>query len=107
MVWNYHDDDLAAPNADVTLSISNLPAGRVLVHHYRIDETHSNAYSVWLEMGAPQQVSKSQYEKLEKAGKLELLDSPKWVNTAGGVAKLNFALPRQGVSLVKLTWDEQ
>jgi xylan 1,4-beta-xylosidase len=105
MVWNYHDDDVAAPNADVTLSIAKVPASRVLVHHYRIDETHSNAYSLWLEMGAPQQVSKSQYEKLEKAGKLEMLDAPRWVSTRDGVAKLNFSLPRQGVSLVKLTWD--
>jgi xylan 1,4-beta-xylosidase len=107
MLWNYHDDDQAAPDADVTLTVANLPAARVLVHHYRIDETHSNAYSSWLEMGAPQQLSKGQYEKLEKAGKLELLDAPEWVSTTKGVATLKFPLPRQGVSLVRITWAQQ
>jgi xylan 1,4-beta-xylosidase len=76
------------------------------VHHYRIDEDHSNAYAAWLEMGAPQQVSKSQYAELERAGKLELLDAPEWVETKNGVATLDFALPRQGVSLVRLTWEK-
>lgn len=105
MVWNYHDDDLPAPDANVSLSVRNVPAGRVLVHHYRIDEEHSNSYSRWLEMGAPQQVSRSQYAELEKAGKLALLDAPKYVDTENGVAELNFALPRQGVSLVRLSWE--
>jgi xylan 1,4-beta-xylosidase len=106
MVWNYHDDDLAAPATPVSLSIRNIPVPRVLVHHYRIDEDHSNAYAAWLEMGAPQQVSKSQYAELERAGKLELLDAPEWVETKNGVATLDFALPRQGVSLVRLTWEK-
>jgi xylan 1,4-beta-xylosidase len=105
MVWNYHDDDLPAPDARVALSVSDLPARRVLVRHYRIDERHSNSYTTWLEMGAPQQLSRSQYSELERAGKLQLLDAPKWVDTRAGVAKLEFALPRQGVSLVQLSWD--
>lgn len=106
MVWNYHDDDVPAPPAEVRLEIRNVPASRVLVRHYRVDERHSNAYTKWLEMGAPQQVTRSQYELLEKSGKLEMLDAPKWVHTRGGVATIEFLLPRQGVSLVQLTWEE-
>jgi xylan 1,4-beta-xylosidase len=106
MVWNYHDDDLPAPDAPIRLAIRNLPAERVLVHHYRIDQEHSNSYAVWLEMGSPQQVSREQYAELEKAGKLAMLDAPRWVDTENGVATLEFPLPRQGVSLVRLTWDE-
>lgn len=105
MAWNYHDDDLPAPDADVTLTVQNVPASRVRVHHYRIDEHHSNAYTAWLESGAPQQVSKSQYEALEKAGKLELLDAPKYVDVANGTTTIDFTLPRQGVSLVQLSWE--
>lgn len=106
MVWNYHDDDLAAPDADITLSVDGIPAPRVLMRHYRIDEGHSNSYSAWLNMGAPQQVSRSQYAELESAGQLELLEAPKWVTTSGGAAIIDFSLPRQGVSLVQLTWDD-
>src|SRR5690606_17469442 len=80
MVWNYHDDDVAGPIAPIRLTIRDLPARRILVHHYRIDETHSNAYTTWLGMGSPQQVSKSQYAELEKAGKLEMLDAPFWID---------------------------
>jgi xylan 1,4-beta-xylosidase len=104
MLWHYHDDDLAGPDAPIRLTINNLPGARALVHHYRIDDTHSNSYSAWLEMGSPQQVSRDQYAELEKAGKLELLDAPRWVDVAGGTATLDFSLPRQGVSLVLLSF---
>ena len=103
-MWNYHDDDLPAPDAPVRLTIRNVPAERALVHHYRIDDDHSNSYAVWLEMGAPQQVSREQYAELEKAGKLELLDAPEWVEVRDGAVELDFPLPRQGVSLVQLEW---
>jgi xylan 1,4-beta-xylosidase len=104
MVWHYHDDDVVGPDAPIRLTIRHVPAKRALVHHYRIDENHSNAYSVWLDMGSPQQVSKHQYAALEQAGKLELLDAPRWVDVRDGVTTLEFPLPRQGVSLVRLSW---
>lgn len=104
MVWNYHDDDLPAADAPVSLTVENVPVGRALLHHYRIDDRHSNAYALWLEMGAPQQVSRAQYEELEKAGKLEMLDAPKYVSVEDGSVTIDFALPRQGVSLVRLSW---
>ncbi len=49
MLWNYHDDDLPADSADVQVAIAGIPAGvkRVLLEHYRIDDTHSNSYTVW------------------------------------------------------------
>jgi xylan 1,4-beta-xylosidase len=106
MVWNYHDDELPAPDAPVSLSVDGIPAERALLHHYRIDENHSNSYATWLDMGAPQQVSRSQYEALERAGKLELLDAPTYLPVSNGTATIEFELPRQGVSLLRLTWAD-
>jgi xylan 1,4-beta-xylosidase len=106
MVWNYHDDDLPAPDASISLAVDGIPAARALVHHYRIDEAHSNSYSTWLSMGAPQQVSRSQYEVLEQSGKLELLDAPTYVDVTDGTATIEFGLPHQGVSLVRVTWSD-
>lgn len=106
MVWNYHDDDAIAPAANISLVIDNIPAGRVLMHHYRIDEDHSNSYTTWLGMGAPQQVSKEQYAELERSGKLELLDAPKYLTTENGTTAIDFSLPRQGVSLIRLVWND-
>ena len=46
MLWNYHDDDVPAAGADVQVTITGIPAGvkKVLLEHYRIDDTHSNSY---------------------------------------------------------------
>lgn len=104
LVWNYHDDDLPAPPAEVALMVEGLPSGRVLLSHYRIDADHSNSYEAWKRMGAPQNPSQEQYAKLEKAGRLELLSSPERLQTDNGRVTLRFNLPRQGVSLCRLTW---
>ncbi len=106
LVWNYHDDDVAAPPAAVNLTITGIPpaAGRVLVRHYRIDEEHSNAYTAWLRMGSPQQPTDEQYARLEAAGQLELLHSPEWLSTLDGKLSVSFTLPRQSVSLIEAAW---
>jgi xylan 1,4-beta-xylosidase len=104
LVWNYHDDDLPAPPATVEVTVEGVPGERALLHHYRVDADHSNSYEVWKAMGSPQQPSPAQYARLEKAGDLALLNSPQWLRIAGGRAVLRFSLPRQGVSLLKLTW---
>jgi len=104
--WNYHDDDVPAPEAKVRLEIAGVPgaAARVLVRHYRIDESHSNAWTAWKAMGSPQHPAPEQYARLAAAGQLQLADSPRWVDVRGGRAMLEFSLPRQGVSLMELSW---
>jgi xylan 1,4-beta-xylosidase len=106
MVWNYHDDDLPAPSAPIRLALAGLPAaaGRVLVEHYRLDESHSNAYTVWQQMGSPQKPTPEQFARLEAAGQLQLLRSPEWRPVKEGKLDIAFELPRQGVSLVKVSW---
>jgi xylan 1,4-beta-xylosidase len=104
LVWNYHDDDIPSPPAEVEVVIEGLPAGRALLHHYRIDAEHSNSYEAWKKMGSPQQPSAEQYKQLENAGRLQLLTSPEWVHSAKDRFTLRFALPGQGVSLLRLTW---
>jgi xylan 1,4-beta-xylosidase len=104
LVWNYHDDDLPAPAADVLLTVDGLPAGRPTVTHYRVDQDLSNAYTVWKSMGSPPTPSASQKATLEKAGELQLFDPPQRMNVQNGRLVLSFSLPRQGVSLVKVVW---
>jgi xylan 1,4-beta-xylosidase len=106
LIWNYHDDDVAGPNAAIALSVQGLPAGaqRVLLSHYRIDANHSNAYSVWKVMGSPQNPTPDQQRQLEVAGQLQQLDSPNWLWNQSGSASINFDLPRQAVSLIRLEW---
>lgn len=105
MAWNYYDHDVPAPDAPVSLTLRGIPADQVRVHHYRIDEEHSNAFTTWRRMGAPQQVTREQYATLERSGQLELLTSPRWMEVSdGGVATIDVELPRQGVSFFEVTW---
>jgi len=104
LVWNYHDDDVPSPAAEVEVVVEGLPTGRALLHHYRIDAEHSNAYEAWKKMGSPQPPSPEQYRQLEKFGHLQLLGSPQWLHSEKDRLTLRFDLPGQGVSLLKLTW---
>ena len=106
LVWNYHDDDLPAPDALISLTVNGIPeiAKRVLLTHYRIDQDHSNAYTLWKNMGSPQKPTAEQYARLEAAGQLQLLNSPRWVSNKDGSIDVTFALPRHAVSLVQLSW---
>lgn len=106
LAWNYHDDDVPGPLGQIRLDVAGIPATakRVLMRHYRIDESHSNAWTAWKSMGSPQKPTPEQYAQLEAAGQLQLLESPRWVDVERGGVHLDFGLPRQAVSLVQFSW---
>jgi xylan 1,4-beta-xylosidase len=105
LVWNYHDDKTPAPDADVKIDIEGIPAvaKRVLLHHYRIDDTHSNSYTAWKKMGSPQQPTPEQHAALEAAGQLQELESPHWID-ASPQTSVDIRLPKEAVSLLQLSW---
>jgi len=106
LVWNYQDDEASTAEKSVELNVRGLPpnARRILVRHYRIDQNHSNSYTVWKAMGSPQSPSAEQYEALRSAGQLQLLESPRWVESKDGAVHLEFLMPGESVSLVELSW---
>jgi xylan 1,4-beta-xylosidase len=92
----------------VSLALAGLPATvtTAKLTHYRIDEHHSNAYAEWRRMGSPIAPDRKQYAELEQAGELATLDdAPATVPVSSGRATLDFALPRQAVSLLLLEWN--
>jgi xylan 1,4-beta-xylosidase len=105
LVWHYHDDDLPGPDAAVSLRINHLPLHQLnaSLTHYRIDQTHSNAFTLWRQLGSPTAVDEIQYAQLQKAGQLAALsEKPVRVVVRNGAAALTFSLPRQAVSLLVL-----
>ena len=104
MIWNYHDADIKGDTADVAVSINNIPANKIKVIQYRIDDTHSNAYEAWKKMGSPQNPTQEQIGTLEKAGQLQQMSSLKTVSIKDHAAQIHIALPRQAVTLLKINW---
>jgi xylan 1,4-beta-xylosidase len=107
MVWHYHDDDIAGPDAAVTLHITGLgrASGEANVTHYRIDEHHSNAYALWKRLGSPIAPDEKAYARLLEASQLTTLTDSASVRLSRGAGRLVFTLPRQGVSLLVIDWS--
>jgi xylan 1,4-beta-xylosidase len=100
LLWNYHDEDVLAPDAQVELSIAGIPANSVKVTRYLMDAQHSNAYAVWLKMGSPQSPSAGQIAAMQKASGLEVVEQ----TALHGPLTIHLALARQAVTLYTLEW---
>ena len=106
MLWNYHDADQTAAASTTEVKITGLPATahRVLLQHFRVDDHHSNAYTVWQTMGSPQHPTPDQQKQLEASAGLELLRSPEWLDVTNGSVRVTADMPRESVSLLRLSW---
>jgi len=106
LIWNYHDADVKVAPLPVHVKLSGLPKDldKVRVTHWRIDDTHSNAFAAWQTMHAPASPSAIELRTLQAAGQLQLLSLPVSVAVDDGATALDFSEPRQGVSLIEFTW---
>ena len=105
MVWHYHDDNVPGKTAQVHLTLRGITHDKVLLHHYAVDQNLSNSFEAWKSLGSPQHPTDEEYAALEQAGQLQLLKSPEWIEVNADELKRDFSLPRQGVALIRLTWD--
>jgi xylan 1,4-beta-xylosidase len=102
LLWNYHDANVAAPPAQIRLSVDGIQSASARESEFRMDATHSNATRVWLEMGSPAKPSPVQLSGLEKAGSLEQTSPDHAVAVHAGKLDLALTLPRDGLLLVRL-----
>lgn len=109
LLWNYHDVNQPTSPAPVAVTVSGIPVGahRALLEHYRIDDTHSNAYTAWQAMGSPQSPTAEQFSQLQAAGQLQLLSAPIWLEVNNGQVEIPMELPHLGISLLRITWSLQ
>lgn len=106
LLWNYHDDMVDSPPASVrlTVQVPDNNAARARIVHYRIDDTHSNAYTRWLELSSPQNPTPDMLARLRAAGELELLEPIRYCDVCDGKVESTFSLPRYAVSLIEIKW---
>ena len=100
MVWRHRDDDVPGPNAKVDARVSGLGGTTVRVTEYRIDRSHSNAFTAWKAMGSPVNPTRQQHQELTRAGRLQISSPPHRIPVMSGVATFETILPRSSVSLL-------
>jgi xylan 1,4-beta-xylosidase len=104
LLWNYHDDDVAAEAAQVSLVVNGIPIrGELKIREFLMDRKHSNAYEAWQRMGSPSEPTAKQFRELQSAANLQS-QAPVGSITKDGSVELPIRLERQGVMLVRLSW---
>jgi xylan 1,4-beta-xylosidase len=105
LVWNYHDDILTVAATPVHLTIKVPPSfgSAVRVSHLRVDESHGDAYTVWVSQGMPASPSAAEVAALQQAMDPSPLVADGIVAVAAdGSVGVDFDLPRFAVSLVTI-----
>jgi xylan 1,4-beta-xylosidase len=102
LIYNHHDDwDLSGEYA-IELEIANLSfsENELMLRHYRIDRTHSNAYAEWVRQGQPMYPAGGQRDAIKSREGLELLEPPRKIAPDQDTIRLTFTLPMHSVSLL-------
>jgi len=104
LIWNYHDYLVPSESAPIQLKVKLPPdfGSKARVTHYRIDETHSNAYAKWLELDSPQNPDAQMLAALKAAMELQTLEPTRVIDISDNQVSLQFDLPRFGLSLIIL-----
>lgn len=99
----YHsDDDFSKKlgNKRVSLHLEGIE-GRYRIRHYRLDHTHSNAYTMYKELGSPSQPTQQQREAIQQAGELKLY-YPEYTADLQGSYEEHIVLTGHAVSFLEL-----
>ena len=100
MVYNFNHDvnDRELKKAG---TCGTLPSpGKYKLTHYRIDENHSNAYTIWKSMGKPYNPTEAQLNQIKSRQGLELYEPEKVIKAKENKITLPLQLPHHSVSLL-------
>ena len=104
IIWNFDESNINVENKRISLQINNLPFSSDLISlkKYQIDSQNSNAYAKWKELGSPQDPTPEEIELIKKSECLALIEQGKIDQPPGNSLLLNFDLPGQSVSLIRV-----
>ena len=101
---SHHDDWDVRTETSVEVRLRGLaPDAAFRMKRFQVDSRHSNAHTVWREMGEPQQPTTDQLERLEKAGRPELVEEGAAAADGSGTLRLTVQLPAHSVWFVSLS----
>jgi xylan 1,4-beta-xylosidase len=110
LVWNSSLDQSRGSDEmlgrDVTVTITGLAAGPVTLSHYRVDEQHSNVFSVWRLKGGDERdwpADEEEWSLLSAGDGLAAFEPPRQVKIGrDGQLSLTFPLPHPGISYLEI-----
>jgi xylan 1,4-beta-xylosidase len=103
LLTSHHDDWDVRDEALVSLTLQGLESGgRYRQRRTLVDETHSNSYTAWRQMGEPQPPSASQIGALKQVAMPQVVESREVVASAEGRLALDVLLPHHSVTLIEL-----
>ena len=102
MVYNYNQDVKDREMRNVELSVNLLSSKSYRLSHYRIDENHSNAYTVWKSLGRPFTPDVKQMAQIKSKQGLELYEPEKTIKPLNNKIVIPLELPHHSVSLLVL-----
>ena len=100
MVYNYNQDVNDREVKKVDLSVILPSSKSYKLTHYRIDENHSNAYTVWKSLGKPLTPNDSQMNQIKSRQGLELYEPEKRIKPKNTRITIPLELPHHSVSLL-------
>jgi xylan 1,4-beta-xylosidase len=104
VVVNYQDEHPFNDGISKMISLQVKPhwtaSRNVTVKHWRIDEKHSNAYTVFKELGSPKLPDPMQIDAIKQRMDLELMETPQQIKSKDKI-NLKFYLPCNSVSLIE------
>ena len=100
MVYNYNQDVKDRELEKVLLSVRMPSSKSYKLSHYRIDENHSNAYSIWKSLGKPLIPDVDQMNKIVSGQGLELFEPVSIVRPEDNKILISLVLPHHSVSLM-------
>jgi xylan 1,4-beta-xylosidase len=103
LVWNQVYDQYATGACPVRVRVEGLGAvDEIRVTEFRVDLDHSNAHTVWEELGSPDWPDEEQVAAIRARESLEQVEDPRIVHVASGAAEVELTLPVHAVSLLLL-----
>jgi xylan 1,4-beta-xylosidase len=91
-----------ASAGDVTVDIKNIPAGKYELQVFRVGYQQNDAFSAWLQMGSPANITKAQEAALKKEASGKPVIS-KEISITNGNYKERFAMRENDIYFIKLT----
>lgn len=105
LVVNFQNDRINndGNSYSINLNINSpwKPKTKVTLNHWRIDQHHSNAYTVFKEIGSPELPNPLEIDAVKKKMYLEMLQPPLQL-TGKDLSNIKFDLPCNSVSLIEL-----